>query len=189
MDLAGYYRSLLLIKAGITKESLLGYGANRYSRVWEQLNLPQLEEGLSILLALYRDIRYSLSPRFELEAAVSKLSWLNKWVSPAELRSAVEAARNVLGGQAAGTAENTPDSQNKNPDYGVSGQATVYHPENVPADKGQDEAAEKSGTLAEGFKQFLAQRGEQKTEVTVNEDAETVRRIFRGTYVSQGGNE
>jgi DNA polymerase-3 subunit gamma/tau len=58
IDLAGYYRSLLLIKAGITKESLLGYGIERFSSVWKRLSLEQLEEGLSMLLELYRNIRY-----------------------------------------------------------------------------------------------------------------------------------
>jgi DNA polymerase-3 subunit gamma/tau len=38
-----------------------------------------------------------VSPRFELETAVSKLTWLSKWVSPAELKDAVDNARSVLG--------------------------------------------------------------------------------------------
>jgi hypothetical protein len=37
-----------------------------------------------------------VSPRFELETAVSKLTWLNKWVSPVELMDAINDARNVL---------------------------------------------------------------------------------------------
>ena len=44
----------------------------------------------------YRNIRYSVSPRFELETAVSKLTWLSRWISPAELKEAVEDARNIL---------------------------------------------------------------------------------------------
>ena len=178
-DLAGYYRSLLLIKAGITKESLLGYGINRFSKVWEKLNLEQLEEGLSILLDLYRNIRYSLSSRFELETAVSKLCWLNKWISPSELLSAVKAARSAMGGQTALNNQIAPDSGKQTADSITDGGSVQT----------TDTAKVNSGTLSEGFKQFLAQRSEKKTETVINEDAETVRRVFRGTYVNQGGSE
>jgi DNA polymerase-3 subunit gamma/tau len=101
IDLAGYYRSLLLLKNGITRDSLLGYSSRRFSAmVLERLDAIRLEQALSLLLTCYRDIRYSVSPRFELEAAVSKLAWLTRWVSPPELSSALDAARTVLGGGA-----------------------------------------------------------------------------------------
>jgi len=97
IDLASYYRNLLLIKNGITRESLLGYSTGEFSaKVLETLDPIRLEQALEILLNCYRDIRYSVSPRFELETAVSKLSWLNKWVSPDELRVALERARSIL---------------------------------------------------------------------------------------------
>jgi len=97
IDLAGYYRSLLLIKAGITRESLLGYNPGEFSaKVLETLDAIRLEQALEILLGCYRDLRYSVSPRFELETVVSKLSWLNNWVSPMELRAALEGAQSVL---------------------------------------------------------------------------------------------
>ncbi|GHT97658.1 DNA polymerase III subunit gamma/tau [Spirochaetia bacterium] len=98
IDLAGYYRSLLLLKNGVNRESLLGYSPDRFSAlVPEKLDSIHLERALSLLLDLYRDIRYSLSPRFELETAVSKLSWLDRWISPPELRAAVAGARDALG--------------------------------------------------------------------------------------------
>ena len=97
VDLAGYYRSLMLIKNGVTRESLLGYGLGEFSTsVLEALDPVRLEKALEILLDCYRDIRYSVSPRFELETAVSKLSWLQNWVSPEELKAAVDGARAVL---------------------------------------------------------------------------------------------
>jgi hypothetical protein len=109
IDLAGYYRSLLLLKNGITRESLLSYSPQRFSaRVLERLDSIRLEQALSLLLACYRDIRYSVSPRFELEAAVSKLAWLTRWVSPPELSSALAAARSVLGGGASRQAGGEP---------------------------------------------------------------------------------
>jgi DNA polymerase-3 subunit gamma/tau len=97
IDLAGYYRSLLLLKNGVTRESLLGYSPERFSAsVREKFDSAQLEQALSLLLGLYRDIRYSVSPRFELETVLSKLSWLDRWVSPLELRNAIAGAQNVL---------------------------------------------------------------------------------------------
>jgi DNA polymerase-3 subunit gamma/tau len=98
IDMAGFYRSLLLLKNGVTRESLLGYKPERFSaKVLESLDSIRLEQALELLLGCYRDIRYSVSPRFELETAISKLSWLSRWISPPELRAAVDAARNALG--------------------------------------------------------------------------------------------
>jgi len=100
IDLAGYYRGLLLLKNGVTRESLLGCSPDQFSaKVLETFDSLRLERALEILLACYRDIRYSVSPRFELETAVSKLSWLSQWVSPPELRAALDKAQYALRAQ------------------------------------------------------------------------------------------
>ncbi|MDE7140337.1 MAG: DNA polymerase III subunit gamma/tau, partial [Treponemataceae bacterium] len=92
-----YLRSLLLIKNGITKASLLGQSPDRFSRaVLDAWNATQLERGISLFLQLYRDIRYSLSPRYELELAFSRLSWLHQYVSPAEVKAAIDQAQHLL---------------------------------------------------------------------------------------------
>jgi len=97
IDLAGYYRSLLLLKNGVTRESLLGYRPALFSaKALEIFDSIRLEQALDILLECYRNIRYSVSPRFELETAVSKLTWLNRWISPAELKDAVDNAKGIL---------------------------------------------------------------------------------------------
>jgi DNA polymerase-3 subunit gamma/tau len=101
IDLAGYFRSLLLLKNGITRESLLGYRPALFcDKALETFDSIRLEQALDILLDCYRNIRYSVSPRFELETAVSKLAWLSRWVSPVELKEAVDEARNILGSYA-----------------------------------------------------------------------------------------
>ncbi|MDR2575894.1 MAG: DNA polymerase III subunit gamma/tau [Treponema sp.] len=100
IDLAGYYRSLMLLKNGITRESLLGNSPNQFSaKVLETLDWIRLEQAIEILLDCYRDMRYSVSPRYEFELAVSKLSWLNKWISPMELKAAMDRAQSVMRGQ------------------------------------------------------------------------------------------
>ena len=96
---ADYLRSLLLIKSGVKKESLLGNSPERYSNVvlgaWNSI---QIERALSIYLQLFRDIRYSLSPRYELELAFSRLCWLGSYVSGAEVKKAIDAAQALLSG-------------------------------------------------------------------------------------------
>ena len=94
---ADYLRSLLLIKAGIKKESLLGNSVERYSSlVLNAWNSVQVERALSIYLQLYRDIRYSLSPRYELELAFSRLCWIGQYVSNVEVKKAMDAAHTLL---------------------------------------------------------------------------------------------
>jgi DNA polymerase-3 subunit gamma/tau len=181
-DLAGYYRSLLLIKAGITRESLLGYSPGRFSAVaLEKLSLPQLEEAVFMLLGLYRDLRYSLSPRFEFEAAVSKLCWLDRWISPQELRAAVESARSVLG---SGPAISPPERNAAGRVTAVPPQSAVEQPvAGAGSETGEGSGfMDRPGAFTEGFKQFLAHKAEDKSE-TISEEAETVRRLFRGTVV------
>ena len=97
IDLAGFFRGLLLLKNGVTRESLLGYRPALFSaKALETFDSIRLEQALDILLDCYRNIRYSVSPRFELETAVSKLTWLSRWISPTELKDAVESARGVF---------------------------------------------------------------------------------------------
>ena len=101
---ADYLRSLLLIKNGVTKEALLGNSVERYSKiVLEKWNSVQLERALSIFLQLYRDIRYSLSPRYEIELTYSRLCWLSEYVSNSEVKKAIDAAQRLLMGAGAGT--------------------------------------------------------------------------------------
>ena len=92
-----YLRSLLLIKNGITKEALLGQSADRFAvNVLNGWNPIQIERAISIFLQLYRDIRYSISPKYELELALSRLCWLSEYVSPMEVKRAIDQAKTLL---------------------------------------------------------------------------------------------
>ena len=119
-----YLRSLLLIKNGIKKESLLGQSPERYSgAVLNGWNTIQTERGISIFLQLYRDIRYSLSPRYELELAFSRLCWLSQYVSPSEVKAAIDKAQALLcgGAQGAGSSQGAALSQSAVGSQGASG--------------------------------------------------------------------
>lgn len=96
-NISDYLRSLLFIKTGITKEALLGNAVERYSKeVLDAWSASQLEKALSLFLQLYRDIRYSLNPRYELELAVERLCSLSLWISRAEIKQAVDRAAHLL---------------------------------------------------------------------------------------------
>lgn len=104
-NISDYLRALLFIKAGVTKEALLSQAPERYSA--EALNAwsaSQLENALSRFLQLYRDIRYSLNPRYELELAVQKLCSLSSLISAADVKQAVDKAAHLLTGKAYQTA-------------------------------------------------------------------------------------
>lgn len=140
-NITDYLRSLLLIQTGITKEALLGQSADRFSKkvlaAWDAI---RLERAISLFLALYRDLRYSLSPRFELELALSKLCWLSKYVSSAEVKAAIDAARGLLAG--AGSVPMTQASSTQNlaaPSFGAATSAFSSQPayESTPAFGGQ----------------------------------------------------
>lgn len=109
---ADYLRSLLLIESGITKESLLGQNVERYSKkVISSWNKVMLERALSLMLQLFRDIRYSVSPRYELELAISRLCWLTSYVSVTEVKTAIDQAKSLLL-QGQNLIQQNPGSQN-----------------------------------------------------------------------------
>ena len=98
-NLSDYLRSCLFIKSGITKEGLLGQNPSRYSAlVLEKWDSVRLERALSMFLQLYRDIRYSLDVRYELDLAITKLCWLTSYVSGNEVKAAIEEAKAFFGG-------------------------------------------------------------------------------------------
>ncbi len=76
-DGADFFRALLLYKNGIRRASLLGVEeADIPQDIVSLLSKEQLEAGLRAFMNLYRDLRYTLSPRFELELLFSRLSSL-----------------------------------------------------------------------------------------------------------------
>ncbi len=99
-DCADYFRSLLLVKHGITKEALIGQRADRFPQdILQGWKAVQIERALSIMLQLFKDLRFSIDQRYELELAVSRLSWLSDYVSPADLKNAFDAVQNLISGR------------------------------------------------------------------------------------------
>lgn len=136
---AEYLRNLLLIKSGVTKEALLGQSPERFSKkVLETWSPVQVERALSIFLQLFRDIRYSLSPRYELELAFSKMCWLSEYVAPSEVKAAIEKARGLLAGSSsagstAGSQVGNPASGNASGSAGKSSSFSQSAPSSAPS--------------------------------------------------------
>ncbi len=93
-ELTEYLRNILLIKNNVDKEAVLGYSSSAFSpKVIAAFSTYQIEQALALVLQLYRDLRYSLSQRFELELLVTRLSSMKNFVSSAELVERLEALK------------------------------------------------------------------------------------------------
>ena len=96
-DFSDYFRSLLLIKKGVRSENVLGEQIRSFpAEIQNAFNEEQLEAALDMFLNLYRDIRYSLNPRFELELAMSKLTKLRYVASTASIIEQIARLKNDL---------------------------------------------------------------------------------------------
>jgi len=99
-EAADYCRSLLLIKSGVDKADLLGAPVSSFdATVLESMSAEAIERAFALLLSLYRDLRYTVDQRFELELAVSRLCRLSDYVSPSELARAVGALKRYAAGE------------------------------------------------------------------------------------------
>ncbi|MBB6482323.1 DNA polymerase III subunit gamma/tau [Spirochaeta isovalerica] len=97
IDLSEYFRHILFIKHNIRKESLLGFNIERFSRkVIDSFSVQQLEYAVDLTFQLYRDIRYSLNQRFELDILLSKMSSLAVYISPEAIMNNIGMLRNEL---------------------------------------------------------------------------------------------
>ncbi len=96
-DFTQYFRTLLLMKSGIHNEDILGEQPQRFPReILDAYSEEQISAALELFLKLYREIRYSVNPRFELELAVQRLSTLQFLVSPIVLMEQLARMKNDL---------------------------------------------------------------------------------------------
>jgi len=194
-DLAGYYHSLLLLKAGVTREALLGHPPARFSSaVLNAHDTIRLERAGDLLFDLHRDIRYSVSVRFELETLASKLCWLTKWISPLELADAVAQARNALG--------------SKRP-LAVGNPVEALPSREFPKIEEAPNEVKQAASFSDAFSRYMAEKSQQnnehsarqepvsqktvseetgaETEIELNPAVRKVLDIIPGTIVSEKG--
>jgi len=107
-DLAEYFRSLLLLKNGIRRENLLGYNPAGFSGVvTEALRVEQLERLIEMLLQVYRNIRYTMNPRFDVEIWLSKAASISRYLPMGEIVAKLEGLSNGAAAQATEVPKNT----------------------------------------------------------------------------------
>ena len=96
-DFSEFFRTLLLVKQGIESEELLNIRKEDIpGGLLESLSTDQIEAALRYLMQCYREIRYSLSPRFEVEIFISRLASLTHLTTPEELVSKLEALKDDI---------------------------------------------------------------------------------------------
>ncbi len=96
-DLGEYIRNLLFMKHGVTNEALLGYKPDRFSSLArEAFTVDQLELAVEMVLKLYRDLRFSLNQRFELELLLSRIAGLGDYLSPRAMLGEIKNLKNQL---------------------------------------------------------------------------------------------
>lgn len=97
LELADLLRNLVLIAYGIEKESLLGLKLERFPeeprRLWD---LTRLEIVAEDAFSLFRDMRYSLNPRYELELFVGRLCRLTDRLSASDVLKEIHSLRKEL---------------------------------------------------------------------------------------------
>ncbi len=98
-DAVTYARALLLLSCGIEREALLGAPRSSFSAaVTSLIDAPRVERMLAGLFDLYRNMRYSINPRFELELAVARLCAIKDYVPPAELSRTISGLKTAIAG-------------------------------------------------------------------------------------------
>ncbi len=96
-DFSDYFRNLLFLKEGIRNQNILGNSISSYPQsVLEAFTEEQFEAALEMFLNLYRSVRYSINPRFELELAVSRLFRLRYTYSNASVIEQLARLKNDL---------------------------------------------------------------------------------------------
>jgi DNA polymerase-3 subunit gamma/tau len=151
-------------------------------------NAGALEHALSLFLALYRDVRYSLNPRYEVDLAVSRLCTLSSWVSSGEVKKAIDDAKKLLLGTGAGVVSQAPNPAHFQRQ--VSSPISAA-PDVTPASVNENAPSELS--LTERFRISLAKQAEsqhapgQQSEApkTIPLQAELVCKVFKGSIMEE----
>ncbi len=161
VELAEYFRNILLLKSGVEKESLLGSTAESFDKeVIASFTENQLLEGSRMIFQLYKDVRYSLNQRFELELLLSRLVKLRSYFGMEELLGQIRNLKNQISGSpikinsspGEGMESSTPEGEDKKKSLNNSGPAVMTPP------AGEDSSPEDTGDAARDFFTMFSDR-------------------------------
>ena len=154
VELAEYFRNVLLLKSGVEKESLLGSTAESFDKeVVASFTENQLLEGSRMIFQLYKDVRYSLNQRFELELLLSRLVKLRSYFGAEELLGQIRTLKEQIAGSpiqvgsssGASSEVQAPDGGDKKKSLNDGAQ------ENMTPPGGEDAPADGTGDAARDF--------------------------------------
>ena len=120
VELTDFLRNLTLLSYGIEKESLLGISPERFPegprQAWDG---RKLEAAAEDAFSLFRDIRYSMNPRYELELFIGRLCSLTDRVDPADVLERIGILRHELvSGEWSESGAAAPEVKKKTPESG-----------------------------------------------------------------------
>lgn len=117
-ELTEYLRNVLLIKNNVVRESLLGYPVSAFSKKFiDSFSVFQIEQSLALVLQLYRDIRYSLSQRFELELLVARLASIKNFLSRQELLEEIKKLKDDFETEPSAVPSPVPPAENRQDEH------------------------------------------------------------------------
>lgn len=97
VDIIHYVRTVLFIKAGVEKQDLLGVSKTSVPELLvTNLEAQHLERMLAILLDVYRNMRYSINPRYEIELALLMLCEIRALIPRSEIHAVLSALKHAL---------------------------------------------------------------------------------------------
>lgn len=97
LEIVGLLRNFILISYGIEKESLLGLSASRLpGGPLQSWSISQMEDAAEDAFNLFRDIRYSLNPRYELELFIGRLCSLSERLDASQILGKIQELRQEL---------------------------------------------------------------------------------------------
>jgi DNA polymerase-3 subunit gamma/tau len=86
VDITEYFRSILFLKHGVKKESILGYPISQFpDDLIQGFTVFHLEKIEEVFFDLFRNLRYSINPRYELEISLGKAVALKNYINPADI--------------------------------------------------------------------------------------------------------
>ncbi len=197
LDLTEYFRNILFIKNDIIKESLLGCSAERFSKkVIDTFTVSQIEEALKQLLQLFRNIRFSLNQRFELELVLSRLSILKEHIEQKEILEKIKQLRaEIIKGECPADVADELSLSEKNDSLPIGEQETPAREETEKEEpkkkeqKKKDEASKITGKqlqekLAEAFKKKMTLAANIRGAKRIEFSEQTITFVFDNSFAA-----
>jgi len=209
VDLIDYFRNLLFLKCGIRKSSLLSGSPDDYpGELLESFSTEQIEKAIELLLELHRNLRLSLQQRFDLELVMCQLANLQDLIDPAELLKTIRAVKiDLFSGKKSGSFDDLIEAVRREKlalstllekceSWRIADGELLLEFSAQDRFSAEQVSRERDTLVKHASRVFSDQDvrrlrveilgGEQNSSSHVNEQAEIVKKIFRGEIIDKG---